>query len=58
VALALAIGTHFAPENWKNDIESAFVRLPALGQALVTAVMLTAFRITGTVIEPFYYFQF
>jgi alginate O-acetyltransferase complex protein AlgI len=57
-ALTLAFGAYYAPERWKEGIESAFVHLPAFGQALVTVVLLTAFRVTGAVVEPFYYFQF
>ena len=58
VAFALAVTTHYLPEGWKNGVGSFFVRLPALGRAMIVALLLTAFHITGTVIEPFYYFQF
>jgi len=58
VAFALAILTHYLPERWKLRAESTFVNLPALAQALAIVILLTSFRIIGTVIEPFYYFQF
>jgi hypothetical protein len=50
--------THFLPEAWKSRCETAFVHMPAALQAAALLGCLVLFRLIGTTISPFYYFQF
>jgi len=56
--IALAFGLHFAPDSWKEDIESWFANLhPLLQGAAVAVVIGLLVTIAGQTL-PYYYFQF
>ena len=56
--LAVAVVTHFAPDDLKQRCEAWFASLAPMMQAVATAGVLVAITLAGAETWPFYYFQF
>ena len=60
--LAVIIGMtviHYTPQRWVENLERAMIRLPAIGQAAVVAIVAAILMVVGgSQPAPFIYFQF